>query len=68
MGGCQSGRMSTIGNRVCAKSVPRVRIPPRPLKFLQVKHLRGFFVSRGSFKKGRKMRVLWGQHQKVWER
>ena len=32
MGRCLSGRKSTIGNRVYVKSVPRVRIPPCPLK------------------------------------
>lgn len=32
LGRCQSGRMSTIGNRVYVKSVPRVRIPPCPLR------------------------------------
>ena len=36
MGRCQSGRMSTIGNRVYVKSVPRVRIPPCPL---QINHM-----------------------------
>ena len=32
LGRCQSGRMSTSGNRVYVKSVPRVRIPPCPLR------------------------------------
>lgn len=38
MGRCQSGRMSTIGNRVYVKSVPRVRIPPCPLREAEGPH------------------------------
>lgn len=38
LGRCQSGRMSTIGNRVYVKSVPRVRIPPCPLRETEGPH------------------------------